>query len=258
MLRTQDIPPEEMSEVVRVASAMYERERAADQERKATVDAAEEMGLPAAYLERAAAEVHARRVAQIQQRRRRRVGIVATVAAVAALGGGWRLLNPPPPAAFTTPITAAASSQWTLDNASSQASYRVRDSTLVIEVDRFIAQNGSFRVNAYTKEIPNSLRGYSRIRFRVRGDGLERVRLDLEAGDTRWKSGPVAVTNEWREETIDLSKMDYQTRLSPGADWGNRRFRAPGEIERLGFKVGETINPIEAAGQVEIADVRFE
>src|SRR5205807_918200 len=70
MLRLKDVPEEDMPEVVRVASELYERDReqaAQDQAKQAYVDAAGEVGLPPEYLERASEEVHARRVARVQQ-----------------------------------------------------------------------------------------------------------------------------------------------------------------------------------------------
>src|SRR5947209_2320151 len=88
MLRLKDVSEEDMPEVVRVASELYERDReqaAQDQAKQAYVDAAGEVGLPPEYMERASAEVHARRVARIKQRRTVRMAWLA--AAVVALGG---------------------------------------------------------------------------------------------------------------------------------------------------------------------------
>ena len=89
MLRMKDVPPDQMAEVVRVAGELYDAEQAQTQERRATVAAAAEMGLPNEYLDCAASAVHARHVEQIATPRRRRVGLLAGIAVAVALGGGW-------------------------------------------------------------------------------------------------------------------------------------------------------------------------
>src|SRR4051794_29334133 len=104
MLRLENVPPEQMPEVVHIASELYEKDRQLDvesQERQATVEAAKEVGLPEEYLHRAAAELHVRRVAQAQQRgQRRRLGLAAALTSIVvlALGGVYvKSQSPAPP-----------------------------------------------------------------------------------------------------------------------------------------------------------------
>src|SRR5688572_21737574 len=80
MLRLKDVAPGEMPEVLRVASELYEKDQqelVRAQERQHVVDAAAEVGLPQEYLERAAHELHQRRVVAVVERRQRRTRLVA-------------------------------------------------------------------------------------------------------------------------------------------------------------------------------------
>ncbi len=137
MLRMKDVPPDQMTEVVRVAGELYDEEQAQTQERRATVAAAAEMGLPKEYLDRAAALVHARRVEQIGKRRRRNAGLMVGVGLAAVLGGGWFVTHPRPAAPvvynFQNP-----SQQWNQEsNPESRADVRFADGAATLHVDHF-------------------------------------------------------------------------------------------------------------------------
>jgi hypothetical protein len=112
-----------MPEVLRVATDLYARdqtERAQAEERQKLVEATEEAGLPAEYLERAAGLVLARRGTRL--RRRRRSTVLAAVGLTLAIWGGRTLTQwppaeraaappaPPPPAA-SAPVMPAAPQQ---------------------------------------------------------------------------------------------------------------------------------------------------
>src|SRR5262245_21890563 len=118
MLRLKDVATEQMPEVVRLASELYEQERGeivAAGERQAAVEAAAEVGLPPEYLERAAELLHARRVEQIHQRRRRSRTLWAALGVALGLWGGWSVLHRPPPAPARYDFNQAPARQWTLD-----------------------------------------------------------------------------------------------------------------------------------------------
>jgi hypothetical protein len=90
--RLEDLPTAEIPEVLRIASELQARDRAEAERashRRALLKAAAEAGLPAEYLERAAAELHARRAARLRRRQRWQW------AAAAALGLALRVALSP-------------------------------------------------------------------------------------------------------------------------------------------------------------------
>lgn len=270
MRRLKDVPPTEMPEVLRVASELYARDRAEVERSEQSQElkkAAEELDLPAEYLEQAAAVVHAEKVAQIRAARRRRNSVLAVLGVALGIWGGWRVTHPPPPEPVAYTFSAASANQWTLDrNPESQARLTLdprvgRDGAAVVTVDRFAApgQDGRFFVNLNSAQVPPTLAGYDTVAFRVRGDGLSQVRLYLEAGPTeRWRSPAVPVSGDWQEARLQLNQFDYQTRRSSSDEWRTGRYRPPGPIERLSFKLGYYVNDMDARGSVTLDDLRFE
>jgi hypothetical protein len=266
----KDVPPAEMPEVLRVASELYARDRAEIERAEQSHElkqAAEELDLPAECLERAAAVVHAEKAAQIRETRRRRNGALAVLGVALALWGGWRVMNPPPPAPVAYTFSPASSAQWTLDlNSGSQARVTFdaqtgRDGAAVVTVDRFGARerDGQFFVNLDSTQVPPTLAGYRTVTFRVRGSGLDQVRLYLEAGPTeRWRSPPMPVSGDWQEHRLRLEQFDYQRRRSSADTWRRESYRQPGAIERLSIKLGHYVNEVGDRGSVAIDDLRFE
>jgi hypothetical protein len=273
MLRVKDVPPEELSEVVRVAGELYDRESTEKRERRATVDAAAEMGIPEEYMERAAAEVHARRVAEVKTRRSRRTATVAALAALAGLGGGAYVLTrhsaaPSPPLTASAPLVetfdAPLAQSVTLENnpGSEAALTQQTDASngvAVVRVSRFAPDaRGKFFVNLDTVSGSKDLRGRQNVSFDVRGRGLPYVRLFLENGDERWRSPAMPVSAAWTAHRLPLSQFEYQTRDGASGAWRVRRYRAPGTVQRVSFKLGEYVNDARARGEVALDDLRFE
>lgn len=93
MERLKQVTPQEMPEVLRLASELYARDRAEierAQESREIAAAATEAGLPAEYLERAAAMLQAHRVPAAPPRRSGRAAWLAAPALVALLwAGAW-------------------------------------------------------------------------------------------------------------------------------------------------------------------------
>ena len=127
MLRLKDIPETDTPEVIQTAQRLYEQERSESERTSSLADAAEEVGLPREYLERAAQEVHQRRVVAMHEQRRRRnwllaAGVAAGVA-VSLVGGLYVARTSPqlsgplvPPVAVTTAAASAdLATQWSLD-----------------------------------------------------------------------------------------------------------------------------------------------
>src|SRR5687768_1770375 len=67
MLQRQELQEPETSEVVRLAQQMYERDRSEQERQSSLAAAAEEMGIPSEYLEKAAAQLKARSIPVTQQ-----------------------------------------------------------------------------------------------------------------------------------------------------------------------------------------------
>ncbi len=266
MLRLNNVPEEDMPEVVRIASELYERDReqtAQDQARQAVVDAAGEVGLPRQYLERASAELHARRVAAVQ--RRRKVRLAAVAAAVVALGGMLAVrLIPSGPAPPRAPYQIALNADQWYPNINPESRARItfsQDGTATLHVDRFDAPPGSsnYFVNLDSTRVPPSLSGYHTVRFSLRGRGLPNVRVYLENGPTeRWRSPAIPVTGEWRQKSVPFSDFELQTRSSATAGWHVGGYRPPETIRELSFKIGTYVNDRAAHGDVQLRQPGFE
>jgi|SRR5579872_2411175 len=285
MLRLDNVPQEEMPEVVRIAAELYEKDQAnaaaAEQREtnlKATVDAAAEVGLPPEYLQRAAAEMHARRVARIRQQRRRRNGLFGGLAVIVTLCLiGWgvgHIANPPaaPRSVFVDgqermihrPFVyhfSAAGEQWLKEaNSQSKATVAFENGIARIRVERFGQKpDGTYFVNLNSANLPPALSGYRQVGFRVRGTGLSQIRLYLENGPTeRWRSNAVVVDPDWRQQTLPLDRFEHQTRGSSADTWRSVGSSAPDTAQRLSFKVGTYMNDVTAHGEIDLQDLRFE
>jgi hypothetical protein len=270
MRRLETVRTEDMREVVQIATELFQREQGeleAAKQRQGLVEAAAELDLPAEYLERAAAQLHAQRVAEIRERRARRTSVFAVLGLAIGLWGGWRVFNPPPPDPALYDFNTAPTQQWVLErNPETEAvlgfeSEADRGGVAAVTIERFgiRAADGTYYANLNSSDPPATLRGYRSVSFRVRGEGLPHVRLYLEAGPTeRWRSPELPVGDTWQEQRLDLKQFEYQTRRSPSDTWRRDRYRGPDRIERLSFKVGHFVNDVGDRGRIFIDDLRFE
>ena len=253
-----------MSEVVRLASEIQDRETDAAREHRATIDAASEVGISEEYLERAAAEVHARRVAAITEKRRKRRSAVAVAAAVVGVGliGGGLALNRKAPSAPAPAAVAVSVDAATLERTEGvQASLARQSNESVLTVTRFAKDGaGTYNANISLASPKPSLAGYRTASFTLQGTGgLKQIRLDISNGPTeRWKGPLIAVPTEKKTVSVSLREFTYQQRESSGAPWRSKSFRPPGNVTRLGFKTGDAVNPVTATGSVSVGDLRFE
>ncbi len=263
-------PAQEMDAVLDRARRLFEREEVS-LERRAALAAAEELGIPPAYLERAAAELHAERAARIRAQRRRRRLTWGTLAALtllaAAAGGGYLVTREEPRPPIAVAAVAEPREGWRLNlNAGSSAALITaeRDGHAVpgVRVDQFAAPAGDaegYFVNLDSVTGPLLLRGYDQLTFAVRGSGLPLVRVYLEASATeRWRSPAIPVTEAWTVHTLALDRFERQIRDSTSAPWRTVAYRAPGRVERLSFKLGGFINDITARGEIVFDAVRVE
>lgn len=261
----------EMTSTVARAAELLTRDegRPNDLDRRAALAAADELGIPQTYLEQAAAELHAERVAS-ERRRRVRNRLIGGAVAVALLAAGVVAVNrltgaPPEPVVYT--FDQASATTWRLDtNAESQASVSFPEEAskgrvAVVRVERFgpAGAGATYFVNLNSADGPKQLDGYEALTFQVRGEGLGRVRLYLEAGEQRWRSPEVTVSGEWRNVRLSLAQFERQTRNQSGDGWRTTSYQAPNRIERLSFKLGTFINDDpNQGGEVRINDVRIE
>ncbi len=258
MLRFKDLPEEQRGEVVRVASELYDRETTEARERKATIDAAEEVGIPEAYLERAAAEVHARRVAAVQEKRRKQrigIGVAAAVVAVGGIGAITIRGQQAPPTVIASVASATVkTSPGTVANLSREGS------DTVLTVEKFAERpNGEYFANITLSPPKADLSGYQTVKFTVQGSGLRQIRLDLQNGATeRWKGPVVNIPADKQQVSLSLHEFVHQSRSSSSAPWKGDSSRSVGNVTELGFKTGETLNSPDTTGTVAVGDVRFE
>ena len=271
MLRLENIPPSEMPEVVHIAAELYERDKqqeAETQERQATVDAAAEVGIPEEYLHQAAAQLHSRRVAQIQQKRRRRTGIMAVVGTVLVLGTGAfvvthynELLPPTPP-----PITVNQSmsvmpfnaTNWKVAaNKGTAATVNYQNGSATLHVDRFaLDAAGHYMANLNSSNGRVNLSNGRTISFQVRGS-LPKVRLYLENGNERWRAPELAVTGQEQLVRINLNQFEHQTRTDTSSAWRKIDYSAPEWVDNLSFKTGWFVNDIGASGDLTLSDINI-
>jgi hypothetical protein len=116
--RLEEIPAEQMPEVLRLASELYAQDRAAietAEQRRELLKAAAEAGLPPEYLERAATRLQAKRAVRDDhcgRRRPRRLMLLALAAALLfTIRAVERVSRPPalaPPVPAATALSAAA------------------------------------------------------------------------------------------------------------------------------------------------------
>jgi len=220
--------------------------------------AAAEVGVPPALVEEAVRIVDERRrvgAARALQKRRVLGGALSGLLALSGLTYAvW-----PAPVPIVVEGFEDASSRWSLDkNSESAASLRASSGgTLSIVVERFGAQaDGKYHVNADRRlELP-PLDRHRQVTVRARGVGLEVVRLFLEGDGVRWRSPPITLTPDWRAHTLPLSSFERQVREPSGhrvVDRGD-----VGDVRAWSLKVGHFMNAADAAGEVEIDELRFE
>lgn len=284
MLKLENVPPEKMPEVVRIAAELYEKdqdEQRAQQERHATVEAAAEAGLPEEYLQRAAQVLHERQVIGVRQRTRSKMswlalGLSLSVAilmgALLILYGSMAIVPTAvdAPATLAMPVervTLSVESMTLNHNPQSSAELKLEEqgsakvAHLTVRQFGFDPRTGKYFVNL---DLPGASVDWSRHRsvsFRGRGS-LPNLRLYLEAGQTmRWRSRALPLSNprgDWKDFHIDFDKLEFQTRNSPRDEWSVQSYRPPADIQTLSFKAGHFINDVNARGDLRIGDVRLE
>jgi len=262
--RYDDLQPDELPEVLREAvrrQEVDEREREVRLDRESYAEAAQEMGISRAELDRAAAETHAATVTRIRRGRRIRNTVAGAAVALLAAAGVYRVANPPPPEPVAWSFESAAQ-VWSGDfNPRSTGTAAQQAGRGVITVERFVAEDdGRYWANLNTASVPASLEGHETVTLRIRGDGgLGEARVFIENGPTeRWRSPPIPVEADWRTIRLRLDQLEHQTRPDSRSPWRSTRGGLPGEVTGISIKVGHPFNPTDARGRVEVDDLRIE
>jgi predicted DNA-binding protein (UPF0251 family) len=262
--RYDDLTPEELPEVLREAVRLQEvdeREREVRMDRESYAEAAQEMGISRAELDRAAAEKHAATVVGIRRKRRIRNTVLGAAVAILAAAGVYRVANPPPPDPVVYTFQDDAQT-WSGDfNPRSTGRARQEAGRGVIVVERFVAEeDGRYWANLNTASVPASLEGHETVTLRIRGDGgLGDARIFIENGPTeRWRSPDIPVETEWRVIQLRIDQFEHQTRPDSRSPWRARRGGPPGTVTGVSLKVGHPFNPTDARGRVEVDDLRIE
>jgi hypothetical protein len=267
MLKQSELSEEDQAEAFRRADALFRAESEQAQTARSAAQAAEELGIPQEYLDRAAAQLHAEKAEKIKaQNQKRRVLIAvgaALVPATLAIFLMTRITAPPPPAVvaaqplvapFTLSLNATDDATTSLKNA--RGSMTSTNNRYQLKIDGFQPQSGNYQANLGFP-ISSSLSGYETVSFSIQGSGISRVRLDLrDGGGVRWNSRPISLSSESQRVTVPLSELIRQMRV--GESWQAAPGGGPDGVKSLVFKFGKEINPPEAKGTVTISDVQFQ
>ena len=258
MLKFKDVSQTERGEVVRLASELLEREHAEVREQAAVVAAAEEIGIPEDYLERAAQTYQEKRIASAHQKQATRKRFWVGGGIAAAAGVGWLLLRPAPPApAFS--LSPATMKPVVSVSAGTLATVGTENNTFVLTVDKFAPTNNRYSANLNLSLPKTSLASYRQMSFTVQGKGtIPQVRLFFEGGNLneRWKGPDIPVSETPRTVTVSLDAFIRQQRVSDTV-WKDFSKGRVGEATTLSIKSGAPFNPPTANGTIGISTIEF-
>lgn len=252
MLKQSELSEEEQAEAFRRADELFRRESEQARVAKAASNAAEELGIPQEYLDRAAAQVHAERVEKIKAQRRRRTALVAGLGFL-AVGVGAMLLFPPRP----EPYRLSKQSDLTFISRINEGTRAdaIGVGCVNITVGKFVEKNGDYFANAGYSPAPPGLSRYRTVTIAAAANGsLKNLRLDFENGaQERWRSPVITGLGNLNNYTLSLDAFEHQKR--EGGRWRTVGTGRPREATNFLFKVGEAVNPIDATGEVLITEL---
>ena len=243
--------------MVRLASELLEREHSEVREQAAVVAAAEEIGIPEDYLERAAQTYQEKCIASARRKQatRKRFWVGG---GIAAAGVGWLLLRPSPPApAFS--LSPATLQPVVSVSAGTLAAAGTENNTFVLTVDKFAPTNNRYSANLNLSLPKTSLASYRQMSFTIQGKGtIPQVRLFFEGGslNERWKGPDIPVSETPRTVTVSLSAFIRQQRVSDTV-WKDFSKGSVGEATTLSIKSGAPFNPAAAKGTIGISTIEF-
>lgn len=271
MLKQSELNAEEQAAAFRRADELFRADSEQSRNAKAASDAAEELGIPQEYLDRAAAQIHAEKVERIKAQRNRRNLAIAIGAGVIAIGLGVTMLRSP-----QQPLSVRAAQEAQFAQRITSPTVDLTREDLATTVFRGAASESSTSHDAYTLKIlkftpigngnyqanhgfaldGGSLAGYKQVSFSIKGDGIANTRVDLRSGNTRWNSNQIALNPQGERITVRFNELRQQTKQ--GDQWVSARGEGPQKAQSLVFKFGNEINPVDTKGTVTISDIRFE
>ncbi|MFM7188840.1 MAG: hypothetical protein ACKO14_13590 [Armatimonadota bacterium] len=260
MLKQTDIPAEDQAEVFRIADKLYREDEEHRRNADASAEAAGELGIPKEYLDRAAQELHLQRLDAVNRKRNRNRVFVAAVIGVGLVTASIlsvtlsRVPAPPSPVAMAT---ASVTNVYDLSSASvranseSKGSIIANNSGATLQIEQFVPDiKGDFYGNILLPA--GNVQEVEAINAQVAGNGIPNVRIDLEAGDVRWK-GPVSPTGT----SIAISAKEFQRQVRTGSSWKNTAWQPPSGALKIAFKTGKTINDVSSRGTLTVTNVEL-
>ena len=257
MLKQTDIPAEDQAEIFRIADKLYREDEEHRRNADASAAAAAELGLPQEYLDRAAQELHVQRLEAVKAKRRR--FWIIPVIALAGIGvlGVVTLSRAPAPISPVRMSTSSVTNIYDLSEASvranpeSKGSISANSSAATLVIDQFVPDSkGDFYGNIIVPA--GNVREVEAVTAQVAGNGIPNVRVDLEAGDVRWR-GPVSPTGT----AVSISAKEFQKQVRQGSNWKNTAWSPPSGKLRIAFKTGKSINDASTKGTLTVTNVEL-
>lgn len=257
MLKQTDIPAEDQAEIFRIADKLYREDEEHRRNANASAAAAAELGLPQEYLDRAAQELHVQRLEAVKAKRRRAWIIPAIAGAGIGIVLAVTLSRPPAPLTPVRMSTSSVTNIYDLSEAAvranpdSKGSISANSSAATLVIDQFVPDSkGDFYGNIIVPA--GNVREVEVVTAQVAGNGIPNVRVDLEAGDVRWR-GPVSPTGT----AVSISSKEFQKQVRQGSNWKNTAWSPPSGKLRIAFKTGKSINDASTKGTLTVTNVEL-
>ena len=259
MLKQTDIPAEDQAEIFRIADKLYREDEEHRRNADASAAAAAELGLPQEYLDRAAQELHVQRLEAVKAKRRRTwiIPAIALAGIGVLLASTLTVSRAPTPIAPVVMSAASVTNIYDLSDASvranseSKGSISANSSAATLVIDQFVPDSkGDFYGNIIVPA--GNAREVEAVTAQVSGNGIPNVRVDLEAGDVRWR-GPVSPTGT----AVSISAKEFQKQVRQGSNWKSTAWSPPSGNLRIAFKTGKSINDASTKGTLTVTNVEL-
>ena len=265
MLKQSELNPDEQAQVFARADALFREESERERTARSAAAAAEEMGVPQEYLDRAAAQFHAEKVEKILARnRRKRSALVIGAALIPALLFPFLIVQLTRQAQQIPSVAQVMVAPFSLslaetDDATTHFRNVASTSTSAanaysLTIEKFTSGSGYFANHGFP--ITGSLQSYKKVSFTIASTGIPSTRVDLREGLTRWNSRPISVSAAPQRVTLNFDELHRQAQS--GETWTEAAGGGPDAARALVFKFGQDINPPDTKGTVTITDVQFE
>lgn len=266
MLKHGEIPEADQNEVFQIADELLHVDTNQQAQANASRDAAAELGVSQEYLDRAAEELHLRRLEQLKVNRAKRrllwgAGIFVTTILVSMAVLFGIAANPVVPTTLrsqTAPVNGGTvllnpdlTQSTVRSNPESQGEITKTSSAITLQLNAFgLSTNKKYFANIVLDAI--NIKEFVGLSLNVSNTGIPNIRVDLEAGNTRWK-GPVTLASGRNR----LVARDFQRQLNTPSGWKNTAWAPPAGNVSVVVKTGETINGLDAKGTLTVTDVEL-